>query len=43
MILLDTRSLVWLTIEPAKLSARASDAIRASGQTGGLAISAITR
>jgi PIN domain nuclease of toxin-antitoxin system len=42
MILLDTHALVWLTIEPAKLSAKATDAIRASGEKGGLAISAIS-
>lgn len=40
MILLDTHALVWLTIEPTKLSAAAAAAIRGSEQTGGLAISA---
>jgi PIN domain nuclease of toxin-antitoxin system len=42
MILLDTHALVWLKAEPAKLSGRAAEAIRASRQSDGLAISAIT-
>jgi PIN domain nuclease of toxin-antitoxin system len=42
MILLDTHVLIWLANEPSKLSGRASAAIHAAGQTGGLAISAIT-
>ena len=42
MTLLDTHVLVWLKVEPAKLSARASEAIRAARQSEGLAISAIT-
>jgi len=42
MILLDTPALVWLKAEPAKLSTRAAEAIRASRQSDGLAISAIT-
>jgi PIN domain nuclease of toxin-antitoxin system len=42
MILLDTHALVWLRVEPAKLSATAREAIRAARQTDGLAISAIT-
>lgn len=42
MILLDTHVLIWLAIEPAKLSRRATEAIRRSSETGGLAISAIT-
>ena len=42
MILLDTHVLVWLTAEPAKLSKRASSAIRRATRAGGLAISAIT-
>lgn len=42
MILLDTHVLVWLKVEPAKLSPRASEAIRAARQSEGLAISAIT-
>jgi len=42
VILLDTHVLVWLAREPAKLSTAASDAIRAAGHAGGLAISAIT-
>jgi PIN domain nuclease of toxin-antitoxin system len=42
MILLDTHTLIWLANEPVKLSRVASDAIRESNQSGGLAISAIT-
>jgi PIN domain nuclease of toxin-antitoxin system len=42
MILLDTHVLIWLANEPAKLSRKAGEAIRAAGQSGGLAISAIT-
>jgi PIN domain nuclease of toxin-antitoxin system len=42
VILLDTHVLIWLANEPAKLSRRATEAIRASSQSGGLAISAIT-
>ena len=42
MILLDTHVLIWLANEPSKLSRPASAAIHAAGQTGGLAISAIT-
>jgi PIN domain nuclease of toxin-antitoxin system len=42
MILLDTHVLIWLAFEPAKLSKTAGQAIRASSQTGGLGISAIT-
>jgi PIN domain nuclease of toxin-antitoxin system len=42
MILLDTHTLVWLRVEPAKLSPTASEAIRAARQRDGLAISAIT-
>jgi PIN domain nuclease of toxin-antitoxin system len=42
MILLDTHVLIWLANEPAKLSRRASEAIREANQGGGLAISAIT-
>jgi PIN domain nuclease of toxin-antitoxin system len=42
MILLDTHALVWLKVEPTKLSARASEAIRTARQGEGLAISAIT-
>ena len=42
MILLDTHVLIWLAFEPAKLSKTASEAIRASSETGGLGISAIT-
>jgi PIN domain nuclease of toxin-antitoxin system len=42
MILLDTHVLIWLAFEPAKLSKTAGEAIRAGGQMGGLAISAIT-
>jgi PIN domain nuclease of toxin-antitoxin system len=42
MILLDTHALIWAAREPAKLSKRATDAIRTAGDSGGLAISAIT-
>ena len=42
MILLDTHILIWLKVEPSKLSARASEAIQAARQNDGLAISAIT-
>jgi len=42
MILLDTHALIWLARDPTKLSKTAADAIRAGGETGGLAISAIT-
>jgi PIN domain nuclease of toxin-antitoxin system len=42
MILLDTHTLVWLRVEPAKLSLTASEEIRAARQKDGLAISAIT-
>lgn len=42
MILLDTHALVWLKVEPAKLSPAAREAIRAARQRDGLAISAIT-
>jgi PIN domain nuclease of toxin-antitoxin system len=42
MILLDTHVLIWLASEPAKLSKRASRAIRKAGHEGGIAISAIT-
>lgn len=42
MILLDTHTLVWLRIEPTKLSPRAEEAIRTARQGDGLAISAIT-
>ena len=42
MILLDTHVLIWLANEPAKLSRKAREAIGATDQGGGLAISAIT-
>jgi PIN domain nuclease of toxin-antitoxin system len=42
MILLDTHVLIWTLREPAKLSKPAADAIRTAGESGGLAISAIT-
>jgi PIN domain nuclease of toxin-antitoxin system len=42
VILLDTHVLIWLAFEPGKLSKAAGEAIHASGQMGGLAISAIT-
>ena len=42
VILLDTHVLIWLANEPAKLSRKAREAIAATDQSGGLAISAIT-
>jgi PIN domain nuclease of toxin-antitoxin system len=42
MILLDTHALIWLAREPSKLSKAATEAIRISHQSGGLAISAMT-
>lgn len=42
MILLDTHVLIWLASEPAKLSKKASGAIRRATQGTGIAISAIT-
>jgi PIN domain nuclease of toxin-antitoxin system len=42
VILLDTHALVWLANEPAKLSRKATDAIRHASQEGGLGISAMT-
>jgi len=42
MILLDTHVVVWLALEPDKLSKRAKEAIRASHREGGLAIAGIT-
>ena len=42
MILLDTHALVWLRVDPGKLSPKAGEAIRAARQRDGLAISAIT-
>lgn len=42
MILLDTHVVVWLALEPEKLSKRAKEAIRAARIQGGLAIAGIT-
>jgi PIN domain nuclease of toxin-antitoxin system len=42
MILLDTHVLVWMAIEPGKLSKKADEAIRAATHTGGISISAIS-
>ena len=42
MILLDTHVVVWLALEPDKLSKRAKEAIRAARIQGGLAIAGIT-
>ena len=42
MILLDTHVLIWLANDPDKLSRGASEAIHATHQSDGLAISAIT-
>jgi len=41
VILLDTHVLIWLASEPAKLSKKASEAIRRASQRTGIAISAI--
>lgn len=42
MTLLDTHVLIWLAVEPDKLSKAAGEAIHESARTGGLGISAIT-
>jgi len=42
MILLDTHVLIWLAIEPAKLSNGAADAIRSASRGTGIGISAVT-
>lgn len=42
MILLDTHVLIWMVKEPAKLSKKATVAIREAANAGGLAISAMT-
>ena len=42
MILLDTYVLIWLASDPAKLSKKASSAIRRASHGTGIAISAIT-
>ena len=42
MILLDTHVLLWLLLEPQRLSSSAAAAIRKSVRTGGLAIASIT-
>ena len=42
MILLDTHVLIWLALEPTKLSKNAKDAIRAARRTGHLAVAGIT-
>src|SRR5690349_12161907 len=42
MILLDTHVLIWAARDPSKLSKTAADLIRRAGESGGLAISAIT-
>jgi PIN domain nuclease of toxin-antitoxin system len=42
MILLDTHALIWLARDPSRLSPAATEAIRSSVQSGGLAISAMT-
>jgi len=42
MILLDTHILIWAARDPSKLSKPAANAIRMAGESGGLAISAIT-
>ncbi|MGH9522971.1 MAG: type II toxin-antitoxin system VapC family toxin [Terriglobales bacterium] len=42
MILLDTNALIWLALEPGKLSKNAATAIREAVATVGLAISSMT-
>ncbi len=42
MLLLDTHVLIWLALEPQKLSRNAKDAIRAARREGGLAVAGIT-
>ncbi|MGH7277981.1 MAG: type II toxin-antitoxin system VapC family toxin [Candidatus Rokuibacteriota bacterium] len=42
MILLDTHSLLWLCLEPRRLSAAATSAIKKAVASGGLAIASIT-
>jgi PIN domain nuclease of toxin-antitoxin system len=42
VILLDTHVLLWLVLEPHRISKNAASAIRAKHNEGGLAISAIT-
>ncbi len=42
MILLDTHALIWAARDPGKLSKTAAELIQRAGESGGLAISAIT-
>lgn len=42
MILLDTHTLVWMVLDPTKLSEAAENAIRAAQVGGGIGVSAIT-
>jgi len=42
MILLDTHVLIWLALEPQKLSRKAKEAIRSARREGGLAVAGIT-
>jgi PIN domain nuclease of toxin-antitoxin system len=42
LILLDTHVLVWLMLEPARLSRRAASAIRRARASGGIAIAAMS-
>ncbi len=42
MILLDTHVLVWLSLEPNRLSKKARQAIRAERISGGIAVASIT-
>jgi PIN domain nuclease of toxin-antitoxin system len=42
VILLDTHVLIWLALEPSKLSRKAAEAIASAGRESGIAISAIT-
>jgi PIN domain nuclease of toxin-antitoxin system len=43
VILLDTHVLIWLAIEPSRLSRKAAETIPSAGRERGIAISAITR
>jgi PIN domain nuclease of toxin-antitoxin system len=42
VILLDTHALLWMVSDPAKLSGKATNAIRTASSSDGLAVSAIT-
>ena len=42
MIVVDTQAVLWLNLEPGKLSGKASDALRRGYDHGGMAISDVT-